>query len=157
MKIIIKETKRCDTRALPPGTIVTDEDVREDTLLHIDAVKSCGAFLCDRITKQFARHDHTKLGSYLPLFTTAINSHLKDNEFKKLKWWQIHLTERHHLGDRVSKDVNLIDVLEMICDCVSAGKARTGDVHPIALSPEILTQAFANTVGLIEDKIKVEK
>ena len=157
MDIKIKSTKRCDSRTLAPGQNVDPEVVKEDTLLHIDAVKSCGDFLCDRITKQFARHDHTKLGGYLPLFTQAINSRLTGDQFKELKWWQIHLTERHHLNDKVPENVNLIDVLEMISDCVSAGMARTGKVYDVTLDGATLEKAFKNTVELIKKNIKVEE
>lgn len=42
--------------------------------------------------------------------------------------------------------MNLIDVLEMICDCVSAGT-----VYDVTLSNE----TFKNTVKLIKDNIEV--
>ena len=156
MKTIkIQETKHCDTRALKPGQLLNEKVVENDTKLHIEAVKLCGEFLCEKIKEQFAQHDHTKLGEYLPAFTKALSTGFKGKEFKNQDWWQIHLTERHHLNDRVSEDVNLIDVLEMICDCVSAGMARTGEVYDVTLSEETLTKAFNNTVELIKSKIEV--
>lgn len=156
-KIIIQETKHCDTRALKDGEKLTEEAVKYDTELHIEAVEKCGDFLRDKIKEQFKEHDHTKLGKYLPAFTKALSSGFKGKEFKEQDWWDIHLTERHHLNDRVPEDVNLIDVLEMICDCVSAGMARTGEVYDITLPDKVLKQAFNNTVDLIKSKIKVEK
>lgn len=49
--------------------------------------------------------------------------------------------ERRHLNDKVPEDVNLIDVLEMICDRVCAGMARTGAVYDVALSNETLKKS----------------
>lgn len=155
--IIIKETKKCDTRTLKPGDSFSEEDVKKETELHIEAVKKCGDFVCDKIKEQFEEHDHTKLGKYLPAFTKALSTGFKGKEFKEQDWWQIHLTERHHLNDRVPEDVNLIDVLEMICDCVSAGMARTGEVYDVTLPDKVLKQAFDNTVEMIKKEIKVEK
>lgn len=155
--IKIQETKKCDTRALKPGDKLTEKDVKRDTELHIEAVELCGNFLCDKIKEQFKEHDHTKLGEYLPAFTEALSSGFKGKEFKEQDWWKIHLTERHHLNDKVPEDVNLIDVLEMICDCVSAGMARTGKVYDVTLSDETLKKAFNNTVEMIKNNIEVVK
>lgn len=154
-KIVILETKHCDTRALKEGEKLKRDEVEYDTKAHIDAVVKCGKFMADKINEQFAKHDHTKLGSHLDDFVDALSSKLKDKEFKELPWWKTHLTERHHLNDKAPEDVNLIDVLEMICDCVSAGKARTGKVYKIEIKPEILVKAVENTQKLLEDNMKV--
>lgn len=158
-KIQIQETKKADTRALDleKGERLKQSDVKRDTELHIKAVELCGAFLCDKIKEQFKEHDHTKLGEYLPAFTEALSTGFKGKEFKEQDWWKIHLTERHHLNDSVPEDVNLIDVLEMICDCVSAGMARTGKVYDVTLSSETLKKAFDNTVQMMKDNIEVVK
>lgn len=81
-KILIEETKKCDTRTLKPGDKFEEKDVKSDTLKHIEAVKECGKFLNEQITKQFAEHDHTKLGEYLPAFTKALSSGLKEKNLK---------------------------------------------------------------------------
>lgn len=157
-KIQIRETKKSDAGTLKPGETLSEKDVGRETELHIEAVESCGDFLCGKIKEQFKEHDRTKLGEYLPAFAKALSTGFKGGEFNGLDWWgDIHLTERHHLNDRVPEDVNLIDVLEMICDCVCAGMARTGAVHDVTLSGETLKKAFDNTVELIESKIEVVK
>lgn len=155
-KIRIQETKKADTRALDlqKGERLKESDVKHDTELHIKAVELCGTFLCEKIKEQFKEHDHTKLGEYLPAFTEALSTGFKG---KELDWWKIHLTERHHLNDKAPEDVNLIDVLEMICDCVSAGMARKGKVYEVTLSNETLKKAFDNTVKMIKDNIEVVK
>jgi hypothetical protein len=58
--------------------------------------------------------------------------------------------------DGVPEDVNLIDVLDMITDCVMAGMGRTGTVYPLNIPPEVLMKAFQNTVELLKSQIVVE-
>lgn len=157
-KILIKETKKCDTRT---GESNFDKaDVDKETDLHIQAVNKCGEFICDKISEQFANHDFTKNSTpeYLDAFTKALKTGFKGKEFHELDWWEIHKNkERHHLKDRVPDDVNLIDVLEMVCDCVSAGLARTGEVYDVDLDGKILEKAFKNTADLLIKNIKVIK
>jgi hypothetical protein len=64
---------------------------------------------------------------------------------------------RHHLdkADGVPTDVNLIDVLEHIADCVMAGMARSGSVYELKLPDEVLQRAFANTVNLLKSLVGV--
>ena len=76
--------------------------------------------------------------------------------FKDMGWFKKHLTERHHFNDRCPEDVDLIDVLEMVIDCTVAGLARTGEVFPITISPDILQKAVDNTSKLIIDSVEVE-
>lgn len=72
------------------------------------------------------------------------------------KWHQIHCDlERHHLNKRCPDDVNLIDVLEMIADCVCAGAARSGKVEDIKLDIDILKKAFDNTVKMCAESVEV--
>lgn len=156
-KIIIKETKNADTRSAEKLENLTEEAVKSDTEEHIEAVCRSGDWFCNKIKDQFKEHDHTKLGKYLPAFTKALKTGFKGKEFKEQDWWKIHLTERHHLNDEVPDDVNLIDVLEMICDCVTAGLARTGEVYDVTIPDKVLKDAFNNTVEMLKKNIKVEK
>ena len=155
-KVTIKETKRCDTRALAKN--FTEEDVKKDTIAHIAAVQNVTASFASALIDQVANHDSTKLGEYLPMFTRALKTKFKDDEFKKLNWWKIHKrSERHHLNDYCPDDVNLIDVIEMLIDCVCAGLARTGNVYPIEISDNMLQKAVANTVAMLKESIEIEK
>jgi len=155
-KILILETKRCDTRALPKGEKLKEEDVRIDTKRHIYAVIEAYKALTEHGVEQAKKHDHTKLED-LKGFTDALNTRAVGAEFKKHPWWKKHMTERHHLNDSVPDDVNLLDVLEMVCDCVCAGMARTGEVYPVEIKPEVLKKAVANTAELLKKNIKVAK
>ena len=152
----IKATTHCDTRAIKKGNKPTKAEARSDTKAHIEAVNKCAHFLAKRFVDQCEMHDHTKL-DYFDEFYDALCTGYTGKEFKDLAWWEKHLTERHHLNDRCPKDVTLIDVLEMICDCVSAGLARTGKIFNLTLSDEILQQAFQNTAKLLIDNIEVKK
>lgn len=155
--IYIKKTNKCDTRTLKKGQELNIKDVEEDTKKHREAVYEACEMFSDKLILQAMRHDYTKCNDFLPMFKRALETGFKDDEFKKLNWWEIHkTTERHHLNDFVPEDVNLIDVIEMLCDCVCAGKARTGKVFPIKITNEILQLAVENTVKYLIDNIEVE-
>ena len=79
--------------------------------------------------------------------------------FKQTTWWDKHRkVNRHHLleADGVPSDVNLIDVLDMIADCVMAGMARSGSVYALKIQPEVLVKAFENTVELLKAQVAIE-
>lgn len=78
--------------------------------------------------------------------------------FKRTDWWDAHRRlNRHHLlqADGVPSDVNLVDVLDMISDCVMAGMARAGSVYPLDIAPDVLMLAFQNTVDLLKANVAV--
>jgi hypothetical protein len=79
--------------------------------------------------------------------------------FKQTEWWDAHRKlNRHHLtqDDGIPADVNLIDVLDFIADCVMAGMARSGSVYDLKLPPELLERAFQNTVTLLKSQVVVQ-
>ena len=74
------------------------------------------------------------------------------------EWYPMHCkTERHHLNEYCPDDVNLIDVIEMICDCVCAGLARSGNVRPVEISTDIFKRAVDNTVKMLVDIVEIER
>lgn len=154
--IKIKKTTKCDTRALDKTFNITD--IESDTKKHIKAVQDACLYLAIELVHQASLHDNTKLNKYLSAFYEALQSGFTGKEFEGLDWWQVHINkERHHLNDRCPEDVNLIDVIEMLCDCVCAGLARTGSVYDINISNDILQKAVKNTVTLLKDEIVVEE
>jgi hypothetical protein len=99
------------------------------------------------------RHDEDKL--------TDIDGFHRDfvTGFQETTWWDAHRKlNRHHLlaADGVPDDVNLIDVLDMIADCVMAGMARSGSVYPLNIDPDVLMRAFQNTAKILERHTVVE-
>lgn len=105
------------------------------------------------------KHDWTKTQEpYRSMFYRDMCNTIEGRmDFTDGEWAHLHYCEleRHHLKRHCPDDVNLIDVIEMLCDCVSAGMARSGDVHDIDISPEVLTKAVTNTVDLLKGEIEV--
>lgn len=104
-------------------------------------------------------HDWTKTEEpYRSMFYRDMCATLEGRmNFMDGKWAKIHYyeMERHHLKEHCPDDVNLFDVIEMLCDCVVAGMARSGDIYDVDIPPEVLTKAVANTVKLLKDEIEV--
>ena len=79
---------------------------------------------------------------------------------KTTDWWKVHQkVERHHLKDKkhIQKNVNLLDILEMIVDGVMAGLARSGEYREESIPPDLLQKAYKNTIKLLLNNVEVEK
>lgn len=77
-------------------------------------------------------------------------------DFREAEWYKNHIKEeRHHINDFVHENVDLIDVLEMIADCTSAGLARSGEVREITIDKDVLYKAFQNTCKLTKEMCKL--
>lgn len=110
------------------------------------------------INAQGNAHDWTKTTEpYASQFYRELCQTIEGKmDFEQGEWYPMHCQkERHHLNEHCPEDVNLIDVIEMICDCVCAGMARSGDVYPIKIPNEILQQAVENTVQMCKDAVEV--
>ena len=153
--VIIKKNPNGDTRTAKKD--VSFEEFQESNNMHIEDVKNVMCELADRISNAGVEHDFTKKTKeelFYRDFRSAMNLGIN---FVNNEWYQYHIQqERHHLLSNCPQDVDLIDVLEMISDCVCAGKSRSGGVRPVEISTEILELAFKNTVKLIDGIVKVE-
>lgn len=150
--IQIKKSKTADTRSCD-YTQVSKDTLQESSLQHIGDVVKALAFFSSKLTEAAGRHDFDKL-----TLIDWFHSDFKTG-FKETGWWDNHrLINRHHIDkpDGIPDDVNLIDVLEYISDCVMAGMARTGNVYELKLSNELLQKAFQNTIELLKLQVKVE-
>lgn len=150
--ITIHQSKTADTRTCDFKN-VTKEQLLESSKQHIGDVRKALGFFASQIYKAEAAHDTDKI--------TDIDSFHADflTGFEQHEWWDRHRKlNRHHLmeKDGIPADVNLIDVLDFIADCVMAGMARSGSVYPLALSPDTLNKAFQNTITLLKEQIIVE-
>lgn len=154
-EIIIRKSNNADSRSADVD--VTKDDLMRDTLSHILDVRNVGYWISEKLQDQLTEHDYTKIDyidEFYHDFIEQLNS--KEAHFKEMPWFKNrHMTERHHLNDSVPEDVNLIDVLEMVIDCTVAGLARSGNVYPITISPEILQKAVENTSNLIINNTKI--
>ena len=157
--IKIKENKLGDTRTATRTPTISEFE--QANRLHYEDVKNMMSEIASEIRNRGAMHDYTKLREpnkslfYRELCATIEG---KMNDFTEGEWYLMHCaTERHHLNVFCPDDVNLIDVIEMICDCVCAGMARTGEVRPIEIDADILKKAVQNTVTLLADAVKIIK
>lgn len=155
-KIVIKQSHDADTRSAEG--MVTKKQLLQNTYSHISDVQNVGNWLADKFKEQIQNHDYTKV-EYIDEFYKDFTDVLQDEnkKFKDMPWFkERHITERHHLNDRVPDDVNLLDVLEMVVDCTCAGLARSGNVYPITIPQDVLERAIENTKNLIIENTEVK-
>lgn len=143
--IKIQPSPTADTRTCD-WSKVTKETLLASSKQHIRDVREGLAFFADLLARAGMRHDHDKI--------LAIDHFHADfrTGFKQTGWWDNHRkVNRHHLteADGIPADVNLIDVLDFITDCVMAGMARSGSVRPLTIDPDVLQRAFENTAALL--------
>lgn len=151
--IKIKKSQTADTRTCDFAN-VSKETLLASSVQHIGDVGQALAFFSALLTRQAVMHDTDKL--------TDIDGFHADflTGFKQQEWWTRHRRlNRHHLQqeDGIPADVNLIDVLDFIADCVMAGMARSGSVYTLKLPPELLERAFQNTVELLKREVVVQQ
>jgi hypothetical protein len=150
--IKIKQSKTADTCSCDWAK-VTKKQLLASSKQHIGDVVQGLSFFASELLEAAKRHDHDKISD--------IDGFHRDfaTGFKQTTWWDNHRkVNRHHLlqADGVPEDVNLVDVLDMIVDCVMAGMARTGTVYPLDIDNEVLRRAFSNTVELLKSQVCVE-
>lgn len=142
------DTRTCDFANVSKATLYISSD------WHIEDVRSGLSLFGDMLLEAARVHDRDKLSDIDGFHRDFVTG------FKRTEWWDAHRKlNRHHLlePDGVPADVNLIDVLDMIADCVMAGMARSGSVYPLNIKPEVLMAAFNNTVELLKSKVVVEE
>jgi len=154
--IVIKKNPNGDTRTAPKNITFEEFEIAND--MHRSDVSAVMDLLGGMILRAGLYHDFTKK-SQERMFYRDFCSTLNDGtDFVNGEWYQLHVkAERHHLLAHCPEDVNLIDVLEMIADCVCAGLARNGNVRNIELNDDILHKAVENTIDLIQSMIIVEE
>jgi hypothetical protein len=149
--ITIRRSPTADTRSCDPGTVTIDQLLASSTQ-HTHDVYAAMEFFRGHLLDAAVEHDEdkrTEIEKFHADFVTG---------FRTTEWWDNHRkTSRHHLQaeDGVPEDVNLIDVLECVADCVMAGMGRTGKVTPVNIPHEVLSRALANTVDLLKAKVEV--
>jgi hypothetical protein len=149
--IQIRKSPTADTRTCDYAN-VSKETLLESSRQHIGDVREALALFRRMLEDAGLQHDPDKLtdiDGFHADFVTGFMSH---------GWWDRHRQlNRHHLEqpDGTPVDVNLIDVLDYIADCVMAGMARSGSVYPLKLGPELLERAFQNTVALLKADVTI--
>jgi hypothetical protein len=140
------DTRTCDV------TKVTQEQLLESSKQHIGDVEKALDFFAHRLRCRADNHDWDKI-EFIAGFYADFQT-----KFKETRWWDRHRrVSRHHINyaDGVPEDVNLIDVLEHIADCVMAGMGRSGTVYELKLPDELLQRAFRNTTEFLKAQVMV--
>ena len=154
-KIVIHRNPNGDTRTAPKG--ITYEQFQEANDSHIEDVKTTMCYLSTLFAEKGLKHDWTKKKYEKMFYNNFLSTINCGIDFVSGEWYQLHVnTERHHLLSRCPDDVNLLDVIEMIADCVCAGKTRSGEVRDLEISTDILEMALKNTVKLVDDMTVVK-
>lgn len=155
MQIELHKNPNGDTRTAPKG--ITFEQFQEANDNHKEDVRTTMQHISKMIAMKGAVHDWTKKRYEKDFYGDFLEAMCGGIDFVSGKWYQLHINkERHHLLSRCPEDVNLLDVIEMIVDCVCAGKTRSGEIRDLEISPEILNKAFQNTVKLVDDMTVVK-
>jgi len=152
-RILINKSPTADTRTCD-WSKVTKEELLRSSESHVTDVQCALNMFADMLHEAGSIHDFTKfteLDQFHEDFATG---------FKQTTWYDNHRkVERHHLAheDGVRPDVNLIDVIEYISDCVMAGAARSGidKIYQPEISEEVLKLAFFNTFNLLKNMVVV--
>lgn len=153
--IEIQKSKTADTRTCDFAN-TTKETLLASSRQHIGDIAKGLEFFSQYLQKAAGEHDWDKISPeglqwFHADFVTG---------FKQTGWWDNHRKiHRHHLDkpDGVPDDVNLLDVLEHIADCVMAGMGRSGSVYELKLPDELLQRAFRNTTELLKAQVVVKE
>ena len=156
-KIILQKSPTADTRSAKEP--VSQSTLLNSSAMHIEDVRKAMKIFEQEIASRAALHDWTKIEFIDDFHKQFSHAQETGNWPDGKEWWykKYHLVERHHLKDRVPKDVDLIDVMEMIADCCAAGMARSGtyrDDDPENIK-DILYVAYKNTIKKLLTKIEV--
>ena len=140
------DTRTCDFANVSKDTLLASSDQ------HIEDVRRGLVFFVNRLLALAEVHDFDKISDIDGFHADFVTG------FKTTAWWDAHRKlNRHHLNmeDGVRADVNLLDVIDYIVDCVMAGMARSGSVYPLQLPPELLECAFQNTIEMLKREVVV--
>ena len=154
--VTIYKNPNGDTRTAPKN--VSFEEFQEANDMHREDVNQVMYELSQMIDKRGENHDCTKKSQERMFYKNFLSTMNEGTDFVNDEWYQLHIkAERHHLLSHCPDDVNLIDVLEMISDCVCAGMARSGEIRDLEIDSDILNRAVQNTAKIIKDMIEVKE
>ena len=126
MVVEINKLPNTNSREAKKGNI-SFEDFSNEINIHREDVKNVLYFLASKLEEAGDKHDWTKKERERQFYDSFTAAREKGLDFKKDAWYKYHVTtERHHITSHVAKDINLIDVIEMISYGCCAGLARSG-------------------------------
>jgi len=158
MKTIkIKRNTNGDTRVATK--VPTWEEFSEANYMHVRDVEHMMKEFAEELKERAWNHDWSKMTEpHKSTFYRELCNTIEGRiNFKDGEWYKFHCeNERHHLLNCCPDDVNLVDVIEMLCDCVCAGMARSGEVRELKIDDDILRRAVKNTVQMCADAVELE-
>lgn len=157
-KIVLEDTSNADSRTSKGITSLAE--VYRATKTHQGDVRRVMNYYAELLNKRGKSHDWTKTENFDEEYGFLVTNNIRDEEFIESEWWWRHIRlERHHCKEYAHKDVNLIDILEMIADRVTAEKGRTGIINMeyLDLNPIILIRAYYNTIIMTDEKTELKK
>lgn len=154
----IKKNTNGDSRVADHVPTINEFDVANAA--HIEDVKNLIGEFCKILKIKSLDHDWTKRKDpYRSMFYRDLCATLEGRlpDFMEGEWAQQHYyqNERHHLAVYARPDVDMFDVIEMICDCVAAGMARSGEVFDVEIPNGVLQRAVKNTVEILKGEVEV--
>ena len=148
-KIKLIKDPHGDSRHAPKDT--TFAQFHQANINHVVDVQNVMVALAEKLEEQAEAHDYTKFSNEEDFW----NDFWSD-DFVNGKWYQMHVhKEKHHPLSYCHDDITLLDIVEMVVDCVCAGKARAGEIRPLEVNDEILRLALQNTVKMIDNMTEV--
>ena len=156
-KVKVVKNSNGDTRHA--NHIPTISEFNEANESHRGDVGRLIERFCALLRRSAEGHDWSKVKEpYRSMFYRDMVATMEGRmQFEDGDWCRLHYEEleRHHLRRHVPDDVDLFDVIEMVCDCVSAGMARSGEVRPLEISDGVFQKALENTVKILQNEIEL--
>lgn len=155
-KIKIKKNPNGDTRTAPKD--ISFEQFHKANLSHVDDVRAIMIYLSRLLSTQGYKHDYTKFLYEREFYKNFLDTINNGTDFCSNTWYQKHIEEeKHHPFSKCHEDINLLDIIETIVDCVCAGKTRSGEIRSLEFDDKILKLALENTIKFIDNITEVSE
>ena len=156
MIVEIDKSPNADSRTADKGK-VSFEDFSKATDMHREDVKNVIYELARRLREIGDKHDWTKKEQEDEYYDSYVTSKKNGTDFHKSDWYKNHVKEeRHHIKYHVAADINLLDILEVICDHCCDELVEKGKVGKMDIDEDVLMKAFNNTVELVKSFIRLD-
>ena len=156
MIVEIDKSPNADSRTADKGK-VSFEDFSKATDMHREDVKNVIYELARRLREIGDKHDWTKKEQEDEYYDSYVTSKKNGTDFHNSDWYKNHVKEeRHHIKYHVAPDINLLDILEVICDHCCDELVEKGKVGKMDIDEDVLMKAFNNTVELVKSFIRLD-
>lgn len=156
MIVEIDKSPNADSRTADKGK-VSFEDFSKATDMHREDVKNVIYELARRLREIGDKHDWTKKEQEDEYYDSYVTSKKNGTDFHNSDWYKNHVKEeRHHIKYHVAPDINLLDILEVVCDHCCDELVEKGRVGKMDIDEDVLMKAFNNTVELVKSFIRLD-